>query len=105
MRDSLGSMPMHPTSSRLPGALAALLLTAACQDPAKPPITPAQVVGAWVLILNSPSSCSSSGAGQQLHLDLVLSGQSQSQTATVDGGWDFDARVPPRYSIVGSIDF
>jgi hypothetical protein len=36
---------------------------------------------------------------------LILSGQSQSPTATIDGGWDFDGRVPPRYTIAGELDF
>lgn len=90
---------------RLCCSLVAAILAIACQDPTKPPITPSQVVGAWVLVLNSPAGCASSGAGQQLHVDLILSGQSQSPTAVVDGGWDFDGRVPPRYTIAGELDF
>jgi hypothetical protein len=108
-RDSLGSMPMH---HRMAGglrpdlalALTATLTAVACQDPVKPLLTPSRIVGAWVLVLNSPPACASSGAGQQLHLDLAFSGHSQSPTGVVTGGWDFDSRVPPRYGINGTLD-
>jgi hypothetical protein len=92
----------HPQVWR---AVAAAALALACQDPAKPLLTPSQVVGAWVLVLSASPACTSSGVGQQLHLDLALIGQSQSPTATVTGVWDFDSRVPPRYLVTGSIDF
>jgi len=80
------------------------VLAVACHDPVVPRLPSSQIVGAWVLVLNSPPGCTSSGAGQQLHLDLVLTGQAQSPSATVTGGWDFDARVPPRYQINGTLD-
>lgn len=83
-------------------AVAAFAL--ACQDPAKPLLTSSQVVGTWVLELSTAVSCTSSGVGQQLHLDMALIGQSPSPTATVTGGWDFDTRIPPRYLVAGDID-
>lgn len=98
-------MTPMPSHSRTWRCLAATALAIACQDPVKPLITPAQVVGGWVLVLNASPACTSSGVGQQLYLDLALIGQSQSPTATVTGGWDFDSRIPPRYLISGSIDF
>src|SRR5512143_133679 len=76
----------------------------ACRDPLKP-LSPSDVVGAWVLDLSAPPTCTSSGAGQQLHLDLMVVGQSQAPTGSVSGGWDFDTRVPPRYAVAGSVDF
>jgi hypothetical protein len=99
-------MRMHalipPRPQRRGLSLVAAVLAVACHDSALLPTS--QVVGAWVLVLDSPPACTSSGAGQQLHLDLVLTGQAQSPSATVTGGWDFDARVPPRYQINGTID-
>ena len=84
--------------------VAAAALAVACQDPAKPLLSASQLVGRWVLVLSASPACTSSGAGLQLHIDLALIGQSQSPTATVTGGWDFDSRVPPRYLLAGSID-
>jgi hypothetical protein len=86
-------------------SLAVSMLIAACQDSAKPRVTPAEIVGAWVITLSSPPGCTSTGAGQQLFLDVQLSGHSQSPTATVNGGWDFDRRLSPRYSITGTLDY
>jgi hypothetical protein len=80
------------------------VLAVACHDPGKPLVPPSQVVGVWVLELDAPPACTNSGAGQQLHLDLALTGQAQSPSATVTGGWDFDGRVPPRYQINGAMD-
>ena len=85
-------------------ALAAAVTLVGCEDPAKPLLTPSQIVGAWVLVLGAPTTCTSSGDGQQLHVDVQLSGQSESPTGTVGGGWDFDTREPPRYAINGTID-
>jgi len=96
-------IPTRPQRS-LESSLVAVVLALACQDPEKPLLTASQVVGAWVIVLNSPPACTSSGSGQQLYLDLVLSGQTQSPTLTVSGGWDFDARVSPRYMINGTVD-
>jgi hypothetical protein len=89
----------------LPALVAAAACALACQDPTKPILTPSEVVGAWVLVLSAPPACTSSGVGQELHLDVALIGQSQSPTATVTGSWDFDSRVSPRYLVAGSIDF
>jgi hypothetical protein len=61
-------------------------------------------VGSWALVLDAPAGCTSSGAGQQLHLNVALLGQSASPTGTVAGGWDFDTRATPRYVISGDID-
>ena len=97
-------MRRRPSKRGLRLGLAATVSALACQDPAKPLVTPSQVVGSWALVLDAPAGCTSSGAGQQLHLDVALLGRSQSPTGTVAGGWDFDTRLTPRYIISGDID-